>query len=56
MFNDPIVKEVRRAGERLARQADYNLHTFFRNLRNNEDKDCLFTRSKSLFKLKKGVR
>lgn len=38
MFNDPIVKEVRKAGEILAKQANYDLHTFFQNLRNNEKK------------------
>lgn len=38
MWQDPIVQEVRKAGEELAKQADYNLHTFFQNLRNNEKK------------------
>ena len=32
MWKDPIVQEVRKAGEELARQADYNLHTFFQKL------------------------
>ncbi len=36
MWKDPIVQEVRKAGEELARQADYNLHTFFQKLRKNE--------------------
>jgi len=38
MSEDPIVKEVREAGEELARRANYDLHTFFQNLRNNEKK------------------
>ena len=36
MWKDPIVQEVRKAGEELARQAEYNLHTFFQKLRKNE--------------------
>lgn len=36
MWKDPIVQEARKAGEKLAMQADYNLHTFFRKLRKNE--------------------
>lgn len=35
---DPIVQEVREAREELARQANYDLHTFFQNLRKNEKK------------------
>ncbi|MEK6590985.1 MAG: hypothetical protein AABZ11_09935 [Nitrospinota bacterium] len=38
MWQDPIVQDVRKAGEELAKQANYNLHTFFQNLRNNEKK------------------
>ena len=38
MWRDPIVEEVCKAGEQLARQANYDLHTFFQNLRNNEKK------------------
>lgn len=38
MWEDPIVNEVRKAGEDLAKQANYDLHTFFQNLRNNEKK------------------
>jgi len=38
MWRDPIVQDVRKAGEELAKQANYNLHTFFQNLRNNEKK------------------
>ena len=36
MWKDPIVQETRKAGEELARQADYNIHTFFQKLRKNE--------------------
>ena len=38
MWEDPIVNEVRKASEDLAKQANYDLHTFFQNLRNNEKK------------------
>jgi len=33
MWKDPVVTEVRRAGEKLAKRANNNLHTFFKNLR-----------------------
>jgi len=36
MWKYPIVQEARKAGEDLARQADYNLHTFFQTLRKNQ--------------------
>jgi hypothetical protein len=38
MWRDPIVEEVRQAGEELARRAAYNLHTFLESLRKNEKK------------------
>ncbi len=38
MRQDPIVEDVRKAGEELARKANHDLHTFFQNLRNNEKK------------------
>ena len=38
MWDDPIVSDVRKAGEELAKKANYDLHTFFENLRNNEKK------------------
>ena len=38
MWKDPIVEEVRKAGEELARQANYDLHTLCENLRKNEKK------------------
>ena len=38
MKNDPIVAEVRKAGEDLAKKANYNLHVFFENIRRNEKK------------------
>lgn len=38
MWKDLIVQEVRDAGEELEKQANYDLHTFFQNLRNNEKK------------------
>jgi hypothetical protein len=33
MYEDPIVTEVRKAGQSLAEQAEGNLHTFFQHLR-----------------------
>ena len=38
MWKDPIVQEVRKAGEELAEQANYNLRELFQRLRNNEKK------------------
>lgn len=38
MWQDTIVQEVRKAGEELAKQANYDLHIFFQNLRNSEEK------------------
>ncbi len=33
MYTDPIVTEVRQAGQRLAEQAGGDVHTFFQRLR-----------------------
>ena len=33
MITDPIVKEVREAGAKLASDAGYDVHRFFENLR-----------------------
>lgn len=41
MWKDPIVQEARKAGEELAKKADYNIHAFFQKLRKNE-KDRLY--------------
>jgi hypothetical protein len=49
MWRDPIVQEVRKAGEELAKQANYDVHTFFQNLRINEKK----RKRKVVSKLKK---
>jgi len=38
MWKDPIVQEVRKAGEELARQSNYSLRGLFQSLRNNEKK------------------
>jgi hypothetical protein len=38
MRKDPIVNETRKAGERLAKEANYDLHTFFENMRQSEKK------------------
>jgi len=52
MWKDPIVQEARKAGEELARQADYNLHTFFQKLRKNE-KEGLYEVSKRVVSKKR---
>jgi len=36
MWRDPIVQEVRKAGEEIAKKLNYDLHTFFEVLRENE--------------------
>ena len=38
MLKDPIVSEIGKAGEQLAREANYDLHTFFENMRDSEKK------------------
>ena len=38
MYEDPIVADVRRAGEELAAEANYDVHQFFENLRAAEKK------------------
>jgi len=38
MWQDPIVKEVRKAGEELAKKTHYNLQDLIKNLRDNEKK------------------
>jgi hypothetical protein len=35
---DPIVDEVQKAGEKLSKQANYDLHTLCENLRNKQKK------------------
>ncbi len=36
MYSDPIVEEVREAGAKLAEKAGYDIHAFFRLLREAE--------------------
>ena len=36
IWNDPIVEEIRKAGEEMAREAGYNLHKFCERLRKLE--------------------
>jgi hypothetical protein len=38
MNPDPIVKEVREAGAKLAAEAEYDVHRFFERLREDEKK------------------
>ncbi len=38
MWKDPIVQEVRKAGEELAKNSNYSLQGLFKILRNNEKK------------------
>ena len=39
MWKDPIVEEVRKAGEELAKKSNYSLQGLFRTLRNTEKKN-----------------
>lgn len=52
MWKDPIVQEARKAGEDLAKQANYNIHTFFQKLRRNE-KERLYEASKRVVSKKR---
>jgi hypothetical protein len=47
MKKDPIIEEVRKAGENLARTAGYDVHAFFNLLREKEKQhaDRLFMRN-----------
>ena len=36
MWEDPIVKEVRQAGEEAAKKYKYNIHLYIESLRKNE--------------------
>ena len=54
MWKDPIVQDVRKAGEELTKQANYNLHTFFQNLRDNEKKRNYKVVSSKKVKRRKG--
>ena len=38
MWEDPIVKDVRKAGEEFAKQSKYDMDQFFQKLRKNEKK------------------
>jgi len=37
MWKDPIVEEVRKAGDELFKQANYDLHTLFENIRKSQN-------------------
>jgi len=47
MWQDPIVKEVRNAGEELAKKNHYNLQDLLQNLRDNEKKSKVRIASRS---------
>ena len=38
MWEDPIVKEVREAGAKIAKKCDYDMHKFFELMRKNQKK------------------
>lgn len=38
MWNDPIVEEIRKAGEKLSDEANGNVKVFFANLRLKQEK------------------
>ena len=39
MINDPIIEEVRKAGEDLAKESGYDLHVFCERLRKSEKRN-----------------
>ncbi|GAB4482986.1 MAG: hypothetical protein OHK006_02700 [Thermodesulfovibrionales bacterium] len=53
MWKDPIVQEVRKAGEELARKSNYSLQSLFQSLRNNEKKSKAKIRTRVREKLRK---
>jgi len=52
MWKDPIVQEVRKAGEELAKKSNYSLQSLFHSLRNSEKKSKakVQTRAKENFR------
>ena len=45
MIEDPIVREIREAGEAMAAEANYDVHQFFKNLKELEER-CEMRRAK----------
>lgn len=52
MWKDPIVQEVRKAGEELAKKSNYSLKDLFQSLRKNEKK----SKAKVQTRIKEGLR
>ena len=38
MWEDPIVKEIREVGAKIAKECDYDMHKFFELMRKNQRK------------------
>ncbi|MBI5846623.1 MAG: hypothetical protein HZB31_01475 [Nitrospirae bacterium] len=53
MWKDPIVEEVRKAGEELAKKSNYNLQSMLQSLRDSEKKSKAKVRPMVKAKLKK---
>jgi hypothetical protein len=53
MWEDPIVQEVRKAGDELAKKYDYDVHLYFEGLRKNEKSRKLLKESKKKIKILK---
>ena len=53
MWKDPIVEEVRKAGEELAKKSNYNLQSMLQSLRESEKKSKAIVRPMVKEKLKK---
>lgn len=53
MWKDPIVEEVRKAGEELAKKSNYSLQDMLQNLRESEKKSKAIVRTMVKEKLKK---
>lgn len=52
-MKDPIVEEVRKAGEELARKSNYNLKSMLQSLRDSEKKSKAIVRTMTKENLKK---
>lgn len=55
MWKDPIVQEVRKAGEELAKKSNYSLQDMFQSLRNNEKKSNAKVQTRGKENLRKAV-
>jgi hypothetical protein len=55
MWEDPIVKEVREAGARIAKECDYDMHKFFELMRKHHRKSGKKTVTKEELKKREPI-